>query len=211
MSYGLSDHRLILASGSPTRRAMLANAGLNFEVIAASVDEDSLKHAAKAEQLSGLDAATMIAKMKAQQISAQHPEAYVIGADQLLVQSDDWFSKPETRDEAKATLRALSGHTHHLVTVGVVYQQGRRLWHHGESPSVSIRSLDDDEIDAYLDHLGNAMTATPGVYMIERLGAQIISKIQGCPYAVLGLPLLQLMAFLRDHGLKPIDRKQAAS
>lgn len=211
MSYGLSDHRLILASGSPTRRAMLVDAGLNFEVIAASVDEDSLKHAAKAEQLSGLDAATMIAEMKAQQISAQHPEAYVIGADQLLVQGDDWFSKPETRDEAKATIRALSGYTHHLVTVGVVYQQSRRLWHHGESPSVSIRSLDDDEINAYLDHLGDAMTATSGVYMIEKLGAQIISKIQGCPYAVLGLPLLQLMAFLRDHGLKPIDRKQAAS
>ena len=211
MSYGLSDHRLILASGSPTRRAMLVDAGLNFEVIAASVDEDCLKHAAKAEQLSGLDAATMIAEMKAQQISAQHPEAYVIGADQLLVQGDDWFSKPETRDEAKATLRALSGHTHQLVTVGLVYQQGRRLWHHGESPSVSIRSLDDDAIDTYLDHLGDAMTATPGVYMIEKLGAQIISKIQGCPYAVLGLPLLQLMAFLRDHGLKPINRKQAAS
>ena len=211
MSYGLTDHPLILASGSPTRKSLLTEAGLLFDVKPASVDEDCLKQAAKAENLSALDATTMIAEMKAQQISGQYPDAYVIGADQLLVQGDDWFSKPVSRADAQASLRALSGQTHQLVTVAVIYENGRRLWHHGESPFVSIRTLDDAAIDAYLDHLGEAMTATPGVYMMERLGAQIISKIQGCPYAVLGLPLLPMMAFLREHGLKPMPTEQAAS
>jgi len=133
MSYGLTDHPLILASGSSTRKSMLMEAGLLFDVKPASVDEDSLKQAAKAENLSALDATTMIAEMKAQQISGQYPNAYVIGADQLLVQGEDWFSKPVSRADAQASLRALSGQTHQLVTVAVIYEQGRRLWHHGES------------------------------------------------------------------------------
>lgn len=199
--YTLPDKNLILASASPTRLKMMTDAGLNTTAMPAHVDEDSLKMAARAEGLSGLDAATMIAEMKARKISDQYPQEFVLGCDQLLVQGDDWFSKPEDRVEAKDSLLALSGKTHELVTVAVIYEKGRRIWHHAESPKVSIRSLTDEDIEPYLDALGEMITATPGVYMMENLGSQIISKIDGCPYAVLGLPLLQLMSFLRQHGL----------
>ena len=206
MFYHLPHKELVLASASSTRQKMLTDAGMLVRAEPAHIDEDSLKAAAQAENASGLDAATLIAEMKAQKISALNPDAFVIGSDQLLTQGDDWFSKPETLADARSTLQQLSGQTHQLVTVGVVYENGKRLWHHAESPKISIRTLSDQEIDDYLKILGDDYSATPGAYMIEKLGAQIISKIDGCPYAVLGLPLLQLLSFLRQHGLTLKDQ-----
>ena len=206
MFYHLPQKEIVLASASSTRQKMLADAGMSIRAEPAHVDEDSLKYAAQAEKASGLDAATLIAEMKAQKISALNPNAFVIGSDQLLTFGGDWFSKPESLTEAKSTLQKLSGKTHQLVTVGVVYENGKRLWHHAESPKISIRTLSEQDIDQYLEILGDDYTATPGVYMIEKLGAQIISKIDGCPYAVLGFPLLQLLSFLRQHGLTLKDQ-----
>ena len=206
MFYHLPLKEIVLASSSSTRQKMLADAGMHIRVEPAHIDEDSLKAAALAENASGLDAATLIAEMKAQKISALNPDAFVIGSDQLLTQGEDWFSKPETLAEARSTLQKFSGQTHQLVTVGVVYENGKRLWHHAESPKISIRNLSDQDIDDYLKMLGDDYSATPGAYMIEKLGAQIIRKIDGCPYAVLGLPLLQLLSFLRQHGLTLKDQ-----
>ena len=206
MFYHLPHKEIILASASSTRQKMLTNAGMHVRAEPAHIDEDSLKAAAQAENASGLDAATLIAEMKAQKISALNPDAFVIGSDQLLTQGDNWFSKPETLADARTSLQQLSGQTHQLVTVGVVYENGKRLWHHAESTKISIRTLSDQEIDDYLKILGDDYSATPGAYMIEKLGAQIISKIDGCPYAVLGLPLLQLLSFLRQHGLTLKDQ-----
>lgn len=206
MFYHLPNKDIVLASASSTRQKMLRDAGLHVRVEPAHIDEDSLKDAAQAEKASGLDAATLIAEMKAQKISALYPDAFVIGSDQLLTQGEDWFSKPKTGADAKSTLHKLSGQTHQLVTVALIFENGKRLWHHAESPKISIRNLSDQDIDDYLKILGDDYAATPGVYMMEKLGAQIISKIDGCPYAVLGLPLLQLMSFLRQHGLTLKDQ-----
>ena len=206
MMYRLPDRQIILASTSSTRQKMLADARVKIEAIPAHIDEDSIKQAAQAEGLSGLNAATLLAEMKAQKISALYPNDFVIGADQLLVQGDDWFSKPVGVTDAVQTLKKLSGQTHLLVTAAVIYENGKRIWHHAENPKISIRHLTDDDIADYIAIMGDAYAYTPGVYMMEDRGAQIISKIDGCPYAVLGLPLLQLMAFLRQYGLKLDDR-----
>lgn len=197
----LHDRDLILASSSQTRRKMLDDAGLTHQAVSAGVDEESLKDAARAEGLNTRDAATMLAEMKAVKISNQHPGAYVIGSDQLLDLNGEWFSKPETINEAKSHLQKLSGQTHDLVTAAVIYRDGERIWQEVSIPQISIRTLSDEDIDHYLGMMGEKMTYTPGVYMIEDLGAQIISKINGCPYAVLGLPLLEMLSFLRGHGL----------
>ena len=199
--YSLPNTHLVLASASASRQQMLSGARLDFTAIPAAVDEDALKAAARAENMSAADAATMIAEMKARKISALEPDAFVLGSDQLLVCGDRWFSKPETKQDAAETLRVLSGQTHQLVTAAVVYQHGQRIWHQVESPEVSIRTLSDDDITDYITAMGADIYVTPGVYMIEGLGAQIISAIKGCPYSVLGLPLLHLLAFLRGHEL----------
>ena len=197
----LPDRQLILASSSATRRKMLDDAGLLYHAINAGIDEDSLKDAARAEGLNTRDAATMLAEMKAVKISNQNPGAYVIGSDQLLDLDGEWFSKPENTSEAQSHLTKLSGKTHDLVTAAVIYRDGERIWQDVSVPKISIRTLSEQDINNYITMMGEKITYTPGVYMIEDLGAQIISKIDGCPYAVLGLPLLEMLAFLRGHGL----------
>ncbi len=208
MPYRLPKDQLILASASPARRKMLVDAGLDITVMAAAIDEASFIAAAAAENMSGVDAATLLAEMKARKVSITAPGALIIASDQLLVCGDDWLSKPESKADAMKTLRLLSGRTHQLVTAAVLYQHGQRVWHHVERPNVSIRKLDEDDIKTYLDAMGDDIYKTPGVYMIEGLGAQIISNIDGCPYAVLGLPLLHLLSCLRMRGLKLFEHGQ---
>ena len=205
MNYALPQHQLVLASMSMTRRQMLENAGLTFTPAAAPVDEEALRLAGQAEGIGTIDMATALAEAKAARASQKYPEAFVIGADQLLECDGVWYGKPESRAAAEQTLASLSGKTHQLVTAAVVMQGGRRIWQHCDRPAVSIRTLDTSDIGDYLDAIGTAAFETPGCYQIEGLGAQIISKIDGCPYAILGLPLLQLLAFLRQHGLHAID------
>lgn len=208
MAYRLPSTKIILASASPTRRTMIENIGLEAEFMAAAVDEESFKDAGRAEGMNGGDTATLIAEMKARKISDMAPDAFVIGSDQLLQSGDDWFSKPTSLDDAHQTLRQLSGKTHELITAAVIYQQGKRIWHHIETPKISIRTLEEEDISSYLTAMGSDALLTPGVYMMEGLGAQIITKVDGCPYAVLGLPLLQLLSFLRVHGLKRYEDGQ---
>lgn len=192
---------LILASRSSARQDMLAKAGIRFTIETAPVDEDSLRDAGAAEGVSSVDMATALAEAKAVRVSLANPAALVIGSDQLLDCGGQWFGKPDSIEDAAESLRALSGKTHRLVTAAVLYQGGRRIWQQCEQPEVSIRPLDDAAISAYLTTIGAAALVTPGVYQIESYGAQILSRIDGCPYAVLGMPLLGLLASLREHGL----------
>ena len=200
--YSIPGRSLVLASRSPARRAMLDSAMVRYTVQTAPVDEEELRLAGGREGLSALDMATALAEAKAMRVSIDNPEALVIGADQLLECGGEWFGKPEDRGRAAENLRLLSGRTHRLVTAGVVFQGGARTWHHSESPSVSLRDLTGAEIDEYLGDLGDEALGTPGVYQIEGLGPLILARAEGCPYSILGLPLLQLMAALREHGLR---------
>ncbi len=205
MIYGLPHKDLILASSSETRVSMLTGAGLKFSAKAANIDESSIKESAHAQGLSSLDTATLLAEIKAKKISLNQKNIFVLGSDQLLDCEGRWFSKPKTRNQAFENLKFLSGKSHRLFTAAVICENGQRLWQHTESSTITLRSLDDGEIDTYLDMMGDAAFFSPGSYMIEGLGAQIISRIDGCFYSVLGLPLLQLLAFLRDHGLQRLE------
>ena len=199
--YSIPDTEIILASRSPARREMLDSAMVRYTVEAAPVDEEELRMAGEKEGVPALDMATALAEAKAARVSQGRADAMVIGCDQLLECAGQWFGKPEGKEQAAENLRRLAGRTHRLVTACVVYRGGSRIWHHAESPSVSVRSLDDKEIADYIEDLGEDAIATPGVYQIERQGPQILAKIDGCPYAVLGMPLLQLLTLLREHGL----------
>ena len=202
----LPADRLILASTSQTRHNMLAAAGVAFDAQAAPVDEAGLRDAALAEDMAKDDIAVMLAEMKAQAVSMRLPsgdDSYVLGADQLLVCDDEIFAKPATALAAAQHLHRLSGKTHQLITAAVMFRQGQRIWHHIESADIHMRSLDDDFITAYIEAMGDAALYSPGAYQIEGLGAHLFSQIKGCHYAILGLPLLQILGFLRPHGLAP--------
>lgn len=193
--------RLILASASAARRAVLAAAGLRFESHAAAIDEAAVKTAARADGLSATNTALLLADLKAQRIAARDPDALVIGCDQLLVCGDAWFDKPADRAEARDHLIRLRGRPHTLITAVLCHRNGQRLWHHVAKPSLTMRPFTDTFLDAYLDAEADHLTSTVGAYRLEGPGIHLFDRVEGEHAAILGLPLLPLLGFLRQHGI----------
>ncbi|HEY5712240.1 MAG TPA: nucleoside triphosphate pyrophosphatase [Allosphingosinicella sp.] len=192
--------RLLLASQSATRRRMLEAAGIAFETVAASLDEEDAKAGLEAAGFEPRDMAEMLAAMKATSIKAA--DALVIGADQTLELEDgSMLSKPGSRDEAADQLRRLSGNSHFLHSAAVVAERGERVWGETESVRLDVRPLGEAFIQDYLDREFEAVRFNVGGYRIEGLGAQLFEEVDGSHFAVLGLPLLPLLAFLRERGM----------
>jgi septum formation protein len=192
---------LVLASTSATRAGLLRAAGLVFETASPGVDEAAIKESARADGLEPGDCALLLAELKARRISERRPGALVIGADQILVCGERWFDKPDGREAAREQLQALSGARHALVTAAVALRGGVRVWQHLATPRLTMRALSDEAIEAYLDAAGEAVTRSVGAYQVEGLGIRLFSAIEGEHAAILGLPLLPLLGFLRQHGV----------
>jgi septum formation protein len=201
----LANNEIILATESTARRRMFNDAAISHRAIAANLDEDAIRAAASHENLSPVDTASMLAEAKAMKLSMLHPTALVIASDQLLVCDDIIYGKPVTRTDAKTRLQELSGKTHELVTAGIILLGGQRLWHVVKSPKITCRQLNDKDIESYLDAMGDDAFITPGVYMIEKLGIHIISKMEGCFYTIQGFPMLECLDYLRRFGLEPVE------
>ena len=205
---------LVLASASSIRAKILYNAGLGYRCYPVAIDEESVRASASAEAVPVGDIAVMLAEMKAAAavqrlalVSDPSP-AYVLGCDQILACDEVIYSKPQDQTMAKAQLMALSGKTHQLFSAAVLYREGERIWHHLAIAKITMRRLDEDFIDSYLDRLGAAAFTSPASYQIENLGAHLLSRIDGCHFSILGLPLLELLGILREHGLKPVASRQ---
>jgi septum formation protein len=193
--------RLILASASTSRRALLTAAGLSFAVQPAPIDEAAAKRSARASGATAAEAALLLADLKARHVAQAAPDAMVIGADQILVCDGAWFDKPPDIAAAREQLRTLRGRSHELATA-VVCQAGQtRVWHHIAQPHLTMRDASDAFIDAYLQAEGDDVTGTVGAYRLEGRGAHLFIRVEGEHSAVLGLPLLPLLAFLRQHGV----------
>lgn len=191
--------RIVLASASAARRAVLDGAGLHFEAAAAAVDEAAIKEAAQAEGIPPADAALILAEAKAARVARGNPEALVIGCDQLLVCEGRWFDKPADLAAARAHLLALRGRTHELVTAVVCHRGGARVWQHIARPLLTMRDFSGAFLDAYLALEGESLLHSVGAYRMEGAGAQLFSAVEGEHAAILGLPLLALLDFLRQH------------
>lgn len=191
--------RLVLASASRVRAAMLGAAGLDFDIVPADADEAATKQAMRGAD--PLDIARCLAEIKAQAISTRHPDAVVIGADQMLVCGEELFDKPRDRDEARCHLRRLRARTHHLCTAAVIIQDGVGLWRHTERPVLTMRDFSDRFIDTYLDAIGDDALLSVGAYQLEGRGAHLFERVDGDFFSILGLPLLPLLAFLRHRDI----------
>ena len=187
---------LVLASQSAARGAVLRAAGLAFEQRPARIDETAIK--ASMQGAGADECALMLAGLKAGRISA--PGALVIGADQLLVCEDSWFDKPSDMAAARAQLLALRSRTHTLVTAVVCHRDGAEAWRHVARPTLRMRPFSEAFLDAYLAAEGEAVLSSVGAYRIEAMGIQLFDRVDGEHAAILGLPLLALLGFLRQHG-----------
>jgi septum formation protein len=199
MTLWRGKHPLILASRSQARQALLANAGIDFEAVPADIDEREIQ---KASGLSAPgDIAAFLAWQKALWVSSRQPDRFVVGADQTLARGARLFSKPAGRAQAAEQLRALAGGSHELHSAVAVARDGQILFEGAAVARMTMRQLGEPEITAYLDEAGEAVTSSVGAYQLEALGVHLFEHIAGDHFTILGLPLLPLLAFLRDARL----------
>lgn len=192
--------KLILASGSPFRLAMLKNAGIDVEAVPAKVDERALEAPLEDSGASPEDVATILAEAKATEVSERMPGALVLGCDQTLSLGDEVFHKPADMEGARRHLLALSGKTHQLNSAAVLARDGTVLWRHVGIANLTMRRLDPAFIGRHLARAGAKALSSVGAYQIEGEGIQLFEKVEGDHFTIVGLPLLPLLTELRSLG-----------
>jgi septum formation protein len=187
-----------LASTSQIRRHLLQSAGIAFDAVSPGVDEDAVKAALRAQGASPRTQADKLAEMKAVRVSAKRG-GLVLGCDQILALGELSFDKAETLDEARDRLLALRGKTHRLECAAVIAKDGVPIWRLVKTPQLKMRNFSDQFLDDYLNTSGEQALSSVGCYQLEGAGAQLFESIDGDYFSILGLPLLEVMAFLRLH------------
>ena len=191
--------RLILASKSAARRAMLTEAGVIFSIQVADVDEDAVKAVHDPADAAGL--ALELAQAKALAVSCLDTDAWVLGADQTLGFDGGILSKAKSLDEARARLGKMRGKAHQLHSGAALARNGRVVWSGLDTANLRMRGFSDSFLDAYLTAEGEALLACVGSYRLEGMGAQLFEAVDGDYFTVLGLPLWPVLAELRRVGV----------
>jgi septum formation protein len=179
---------------------MLEAAGLAFEVELPRVDEEAEKAGFRAEGMVPGDQAKALAELKALSISNRR-DGFVIGADQMLAVEGEALDKPQDRREAREHLLRLRGRTHELITAAAVAREGTIVWRCIDTPRLTMRRFSEAFLETYLAKAGDEVLTSVGAYQLEGLGAQLFERVEGDYFSVLGLPLLPLLAFLREQGV----------
>ncbi|EAP77974.1 MULTISPECIES: Maf family protein [Roseovarius] len=191
---------IILASGSSIRQTLLRNAGVDFDVVPARIDEDAVRRAMQAEDLPPRDIADALAELKAQKTGAKHPDALVIGCDQILSIGKDILAKADSRDTARIQLQYLRGKTHELHSAAVICEGPKPVWRKIGRVRMTMRNFTDAELDRYLDRNWPGVSDAVGAYKLEEEGARLFAAVEGDYFSVLGLPLLDLLSYLSLRG-----------
>lgn len=191
---------LILASTSPTRAAVLKGACLPFEATPPRIDEETIKAELRADGIDREALAMALAEAKAASLSVPGGDRHVLGGDQVLILNGRVFDKPKDRAEAADQLSTLRGRTHRLVSAAAIARGGTIVWRETEEARLTMRDFSDRFIENYLDAVGEAAFGGPGAYRVESRGIQLFTAIEGLQPVILGLPLLALLDYLRQHG-----------
>jgi septum formation protein len=194
---------IVLASGSAARSALLTAAGVDFTVRPAAIDEQAVAAPLLAAGHTPAKVAAALADAKALAVSREMPAALVIGADQTLDFDGAMWVKPPTKAAARKQITRLSGRSHRLESAVAVAEGGTIRWRHLASATLTMRELQAVEIDRYLARASDQVLSIVGAYQIEGPGIQLFARIEGDYFAILGLPLLPLLAFLRESGALP--------
>lgn len=195
----MNSEKLVLASKSAARRAMLENAGVAFEVRVAGVDEDAIK--AQSGDLDAAALAVRLAEAKALAVSRDDEAAWVLGSDQTLAFDGGLISKAPTLDAARERLKSMRGKTHHLHSGAALAVKGQVVWSGVDTVRMRMRDFSDAFLDAYLAAEGEVLLSCVGAYRLEGLGSQLFEAVDGDYFTVLGLPLWPVLAELRRAGV----------
>ncbi|MDW3223690.1 MAG: Maf family protein [Paracoccaceae bacterium] len=192
--------QLILASGSEIRAKLLRQSCVSFSVDPARVDEDMVRDALLAEAAPPRDVADTLAEIKARKISEKHPGALVLGCDQVLDHGGKLFSKPETPEMAETQLCQLRNDRHSLLSAAVICEDGKPIWRHIGQVRLRMRDATDAYIKDYVTRNWDSIRDSVGAYKIEEEGVRLFTRIDGDYFNILGLPLLELLAYLTLRG-----------
>jgi septum formation protein len=198
MPFWLARQPLVLASKSPSRRAILEGAGLPFAIMPADIDERALEAGLPSRDPGAI--ASALAREKAHVIATNMPGRLVLGADQTLALGQRLFTKPDDIAAAREQLKALRGRTHELHAALALARDGSIIFEHREIARLTMRDFSDDFLEVYLAAAGSAVTASVGAYQIEANGIHLFDKIDGDQFTIMGLPLIPLLDFLRRDG-----------
>jgi len=191
---------IILASSSPFRKSLLANAGITFAAVKPDVDERAAEAPLKGSGATPEDVALVLAIAKAAEVSERNPRALVIGSDQTLSLGDEIFHKPADMEGARRHLLHLSGKTHQLNSAVALVRDGETLWSQVAVARLTMRKLEPAFIGRYLARVGEKALSSVGAYQIEGEGIQLFDNIEGDYFTIVGLPVLPLLAALRKLG-----------
>jgi septum formation protein len=191
---------LVLASGSSIRSHLLRQAGIPHDVIPARIDEEMVKAALQAEQAPPRDIADTLAELKARKISEKTPGALVLGCDQVLDFEGEVLSKPESPEDAIAQLTRMRNNRHMLLSAAVIAQDGQPIWRHVGQVRLRMRALSDTYLERYVARNWDSIRDAVGAYKLEEEGVRLFTRIEGDYFNVLGLPLLELIAYLALRG-----------
>ncbi|MCV0368487.1 Maf family nucleotide pyrophosphatase [Filomicrobium sp.] len=197
----LETSQLILASGSRARYSLLKSAGVAFTVIPADIDETAVRETLTSDnpEIDPVDVADVLARVKGEAVSAANPDSLVIAADQVLALGPEIFSKPADLEDARECLKKLRGRTHQLHSAVVLAENGEVTWAHVETADMTMRNFSTTFLSEYLVKAGEAVCHSVGGYQLEGQGIQLFEKIDGDYFTILGLPLLPLLAELRQR------------
>ncbi|MGZ2255699.1 Maf family protein [Roseobacter sp. A03A-229] len=191
---------LILASSSDIRAQLLRQAAVTFTVEPARVDEDMVRESMLAEHAPPRDIADALAELKARKVSEKHPGSLVLGCDQVLDHGGTLLSKPGSPEEAEAQLKTLRNDRHMLLSAAVIYEGGQPIWRHVGQVRLRMRDASDSYIAGYVARNWDSIQHAVGAYKLEEEGVRLFTRIEGDYFNVLGLPLLELLAYLTLRG-----------
>ena len=193
--------KIILASESKIRRKLLLQAEVNFQSIAAKIDEDTIKESLKNEDAKPKDISDTLAEYKAIRVANNFPTDIIIGCDQILVCNNEIISKARTLNEAKETLKLLRGKSHQLLSSAVIYDNNKPVWRTTSRAQLFMRDFTDEYLEYYIKTSGTDILSSVGCYLLENNGVNLFNRIQGDYFTVLGFPLLEVLDFLRKREL----------
>lgn len=194
--------KLVLASQSASRRAMLDAAGVPYESVRPQVDEDAAKASLLAAKVAPRDLADALAELKALKVSGLVPQVLVLGGDSVVALADgSLLDKPVSRENAADHLRRMSGGTHDIYSAAVIAEGGRAVWRHVDRARLVVRPLSEAFIEEYLDTEWPAISGCVGCFRIEGPGVQLFTATQGSQFTILGMPLLNILDYLRVRGV----------
>jgi septum formation protein len=182
---------------------MLEAAGLTFRVSPTDVDEAAMKTRLVRGSTGSTPAgvALALARAKAEAASTRYPDAFVIGADQVLALDGELFDKPGDMAAARRQLERLRGKTHRLVSAAALAQRGQVVWAHVDEAVMTMRAFSPEFLERYVAEGGQDLAQIVGAYEIEGAGIQLFERVEGDHFTIIGLPLVPLLAELRSRGV----------